>query len=180
VDHLTTNLLRTAGEVVAAIALSLVVRTVRPGAMEVNGQRVLAYGRPIKALAIVFWLCWVGFFVAAIFAPAEDRVVAAVVVLGFLLLALSLHLEFFGVRVVFDASGIRARSPWRPTRMIPWSAVTHVWYSPVLRWYVVETASLGCLRLHDFLSGTDTLLNELERRGMAVVKRPLPDQPPGL
>ena len=42
---------------------------------------------------------------------------------------------------------------------------------------VRETASLGCLRLHGFLSGTDTLLNELERRGVAVVKRLLPDRP---
>ncbi len=148
--------------------------------MEVDGQHVLAYGRPMKALAVVFWLCWGGFVVAAICVPAEDRVVAAAVVLGFLLLVLPLHLEFFGVRVAFDASGMRARSPWRPNRLIPWSAVTCVWYSPMSRWYVVQTAGFGRLRLHDYLSGIDALLRELERRGVPVDRRPLHDQPLGL
>jgi hypothetical protein len=180
VDHFTTYLFRAAGELVAAIALSLVLRTIRPEAMEVDGQHVLTYGQPMKTLAIVFWLCWVGFVAAAICALAEDRVVAAAVGLGFLLLVLPLHLEFFGVRVVFDASGMRARSPWRPKRLIPWSAVTRVWYSPMLRWYVVQTAGLGRLRLHDYLSGTDALLSELERRGVSVDRRPLNDQPLGL
>jgi hypothetical protein len=179
VDPITNKLFRAAGEFAAAIALSLAVRSVRPAAMEVDGQHALSYGRPVKAIAIVFWLCWVGFLGAAIFAPTEDRAVAAAVVLGFLLLVLSLHLEFFGVRVAFDASGIRARSPWRPKRMIPWSAVTGVWYSSMLRWYVVETTSFGHLRLHDWLSGTDTLLSELERRGVPVVRRPAGWPPPG-
>jgi hypothetical protein len=177
--HLTTNLSRVVAEGAAAIALALVLRTIRSTAMEVDGQHVVAYGRPMKALVLVFWLCWVGFFVAAIFAPAQDRIVAAAVVLGVLLLVLPLHLEFFGVRVTLDASGIRARSPWRPMRLIPWAAVTSVRYSPMLRWYVVETAGFGRLRLHDYLSGTDTLLSELERRGVPVARRPLHDQPLG-
>jgi hypothetical protein len=129
---------------------------------------------PVNAYAIpiVLWPCWVWVLRAAIVAPTEDRVVAAAVVLGFLLPVLSLHLESFGVRIAFDGSGIRARSSWRPKRVIPWSAVTEVWYSPMSQWYVVETTGFGHLRLHDWLSGTDTLLSELERRGVLVVRGP--------
>ena len=92
-------------------------------------------------------------------------------VLGFFLIALSLHLEFFGVRITFDASVIRVRSPWRRLRLISWSAVTRVWYSSMMRWYIVETDGFGYLRLHDYLSGTDTLLSELERRNVPVSRR---------
>jgi hypothetical protein len=157
------------GQPSSHIVPSSAVRTVRPEALEAEGQHVLSYGRPAKAIAIVVSLCWVGFFVAAIFAPTEDRVIGAALML---LLILPLPLEFFGVRIAFDESGIRTRSPWRPKRMIPWSAVTWVWYAPMSQWYVVETTGFGHLRLHDGLSGTDALLSELERRGVVVFRRP--------
>jgi enamine deaminase RidA (YjgF/YER057c/UK114 family) len=171
-DHLTNDLFRAAAALAGTIGLSSAVRAVRPESTEVDGQHVLSYRRPVKAIVIVFWLWWVGFVGAALFAPTNERIVSAVVVLGFLLLVLSLHLEFFGVRIAFDETGIRARSPWRRKRVIPWSAVTNVWDSPMLRWYVVETTDFGQVRLHDWLSGTDTLLSELERRGVLVVRRP--------
>ena len=69
----TTNLLRAAGEFAAVIALWLVVRSVRPAVAEVDGRHVLAYGRPFKALAIFFWLCWV---VASASAPLRRRRIA--------------------------------------------------------------------------------------------------------
>jgi hypothetical protein len=172
VDHVTNTLFRAAAEFAATIAPSSAGHTVRPEAMAVDPQHVLSYDRSVKAIPIASWLCWIWFLRAAIFAPAEDRVGAAAVVLGYLLLVLSLHLEFFGVRIAFDESGIRARSPWRPKRMIPWSAVTYVGYSPMARSYVVETTGFGHLRLHDWLSGTDTLLSELERHGVLVLRRP--------
>ena len=77
-----------AGEVAAAIALSLVVRTVRPGAMEVNGRACSSRtaDQSNGARDRLLRLCWVGFFVAAIF--AEDRVVGRRCRAGVLLLAL--------------------------------------------------------------------------------------------
>lgn len=166
------NLSGAAGAITAAIALPLIVQTVRSTAVEVEGKRVVEYGRPMKILAAVFWVCWIGFFVAALFVPAKDRVLAAAVVIGFLLLILPLHLEFFGVRVEFDAAGIRTRSPWRRKREIPWSAVNRVWFSQALQWYVVQTAGFGRVRLHIYLSGVESLLSEIEARGVSVARRP--------
>ena len=168
---LMPNLSGVAGAIAAAIALPWIVRTVRPSAATIGGKGVLEYGRPMKVMAVIFWIGWMGFLVAALFAPTKDRVIAFTVVCGFLLLIVSLHLEFFGVRVTFDDVGIRTRSPWRPKREIPWSATNRVWFSQALQWYVVQTVGYGRIRLHIYLSGIESLLSELEARGVPVVRR---------
>ena len=161
-----------AAAIVVPVVLFLILRTVRPTAHEVEGKRVLEYGRPMKLLVTVFWIFWVGFVVAALFAPAKDRVMAVAVVMGFLLMILSLHLEFFAVRVTFDAKGITSRSPWRRKREIPWSVVERVWYSQAMQWYVIQTIGFGRVRLHIYLSGVESLLHELEKRSVPVARRP--------
>ena len=168
------NLSGAAGAIAAAIALPLLLLTVRQNAAEAEGKRVLEYGRAMKVLAVVFWVGWIGLFVIALFAPAKDRVIAASLVGGFLLMILSWHLEVFGVRVEFDGGGIRTRSPWRRRREIPWSAAQRVWFSHTLQWYVVQTAGFGRVRLHIYLSGVESLLTELEARGVPVARRPAP------
>jgi hypothetical protein len=172
VADIIANLSGVVGATAAASVLPLILRTVRPAAAEVDGKFVLNYGRPMKVLAGVLWVCWLSFFVATLMVPPEVRALCVAVVLGFLLLPLPLHLEFVGVRVEFDESGIRTRSPWRPKREIPWSAINQVWFSPILQWYVVQTRGFGRIRLHTYLNGVEALLTELEARGVPVRGRP--------
>src|SRR5690348_15134641 len=102
----TDFLTRFGGDAVAAIAMALVAISVRPHANRVEGRQVLAYGRSFRIFVIICWLCWIGLFIAALlFARAEDSMVASILVWGFFLLILPLHLEIFRVRVEFDKDG---------------------------------------------------------------------------
>lgn len=161
-----------AGAVAAAIVLPLILRTVRSATREVDGELILEYARPMKLLVGIFWACWLGFAVAALFAPPKDRIMALTVVAGFLLLVVPLHMEFFKVRIAFDSNGINTRSPWRAARSIPWSVVERAWFSQAMQWYVVQTKELGRIRLHVYLSGVQSFLAECEARGIPVARRP--------
>jgi hypothetical protein len=116
----------------------------------------------------VFWLFVVGGFVATTFARPDQRMIVYSVVGGLFLLVLWLHLEFFFVSVRFDETGLHTTSPWRRGRFIAWSSITGVRFSPLAQWYVLSTSQSGDVRLHLYLSGLQTLLDELARRGFSI------------
>ena len=89
--------------------------------------------------------------------------------------AIALNLEFFGVRILYDAEGIETRSPWRRRRRIPWEATRIVRYTPILKWYELKTVGHGTVRMHDYLAGRASLIEELENRGVVIdgVERPI-------
>jgi hypothetical protein len=166
---LKTNISAGVGAIITTLVLLTILRTVRRTPVEVDGKRVLEYDRPMKIVAAVIGACGFGLCADALLAPTRDHT-TAVAVVGFLLLTLSLCLEFFGVRVEFDASSIRTRSPWRPDREIPWSAVERVWFSQAMQWYIVRTNGFGRVRLHVYLNGVESLLREIEARGVPIVR----------
>jgi hypothetical protein len=177
VDGSSAYLPGIAGAVGAAVALPLILRTVRANAETIEGRQVLRYARPLRILVGAFWACWLGLVALAIFMPkreAGDGWIAASLVVGFFLLVFVLHIEFFVVRVTFDESGVQTRSPWRRGRCVPWSDIIRVGFSPMAQWYTVQTREHGYIRLHLYLSGIESLLNELERRGVSVASRPDP------
>ena len=157
-----------AGAMGASVAMSLVLRSIRPQAELVDGAHVVRYGRPMKLLTVGFWLCYLGAFVAALFAKPDGQFQLMILISSFLLMVLILHIEIFHVRVIYDEMGVRTFSPWRRRRLIPWSAIRRVYFSDPLKWYVVETAGHGRVRLHVFLSGVESFLDEIERRGLPV------------
>ena len=150
------------------VVLALLVRSVRRAAgLLPGGGAVAAYGWLLKAVPVVLGLLAVGLVpkVVADWPPPADHpadVLTGLVV--FPTLVVVMGLEFFGVRVAFDAAGLQTRSPWRRPRVIPWDAVRTVTYSPALQWHVVGTDGYGKVRLHDFLGGKAALLAELDRR----------------
>jgi hypothetical protein len=149
-----------------AIAVTTyLLRAARPVARQEGKMTVLEYGRAIKALVIMFWIFDVGVFVAASFATEDERIWAYCAAGGFFLLVLSVHLEFFHVSIRFDDAGLHTTSPWRRTRFIPWSAITGIRFSTVAQWYLISTTEMGRVRLHLYLSGLRSLLDELARRG---------------
>lgn len=166
-----------AGAIGAAVAMAIILRTVRANAETLGERQLLRYGQPLRILVGIFWACWLGLVALAIFMPkreAHDGLIAASMVAGFFLLVLVLHVEFFIVRVTFDEFGIQTRSPWRRRRSIPWSDIIRVGYSPTAMWYTVQTHTHGYIRLHLFLSGIGSLLTTLERRGVPIANGPRP------
>jgi hypothetical protein len=150
----------------AAIAVTTYLfRTVRLVGRQEGNMTVLEYGRAIKVLVVIFWIFDVGVFVAAAFARGDEGVLAYSAAGGFFLLVMCLHLEFFGVTIRFDDAGLRTTSPWRRSRFIPWSAVTGIRFSTLAQWYLISTTEMGGVRLHLYLSGLPSLLDELARRG---------------
>lgn len=155
--------------VTATIAVTtLLFRSVCPAARQEAGKFVVAYGRNLKIVAAASWLLVVALFVCAAISRPSDRVAVFCVASAFFLLALYLHLEFFHVSIRFDDLGLYTTSPWRRNRFIPWSAVSTVRFSQLAQWYVLSTSRMGRVRLHLYLSGLQSLLTELDRRGIAI------------
>lgn len=158
----------TAGAIVAVAVTVLLLKTVRAEAEPADGEIILQYGKSLRWLVSFFWVCCVGGFIVVLLAPPSTRVVAAIVVSIFFFANLSLHLELHYVQIKYDSSGITTVSPWRSSRRIPWSDVKIASYSAVARWYVIDTVSFGRIRLHDYLNGVQSLLDELVVRRIEV------------
>jgi hypothetical protein len=158
--------------IAAIAATTYLLRNVRPVARQEGGMAVVEYGRLMKVMVVIFWLFAVGAFIAAAFARQGDRVVAYCVAGSFFAAVLFLHLEFFHVTICFDEAGLHTTPPLRRGRFFPWSAITGIRFSPIAQWYVVSTSDLGRIRLHLYLSGLQSLLDELARRGYPIPPSP--------
>jgi len=112
--------------------LSYLLRSVKGQARKEGETSVVEYGRPMKLLVVFFWLLVAIGGAAALFAPKEDRWIAATVMGSFFCLVLILHLEFFRVRIAYDTGGIRAQSPWRSSRVIGWEEIKAVSFSKAM------------------------------------------------
>ena len=156
----------------AGIGTSYLLRSVRPVARQEGGVSVVEYGRTMKLFVVVAWLFGAGGAAAAALTtdgvPERVNLLAFCTVTGFLLMVLSLHLEFFRVSIRYDSTGLHTSSPWRRNRFVPWSAITGARFSPILQWYVLSTSGLSYVRLHLYLSGLQSLLDELTTRGISI------------
>ena len=132
---------------------------------------IVEYDRAKKIFVVVFWFLTAFGFFAAVFAPPSERVMAIGMVSVFSLLVLSLHLEFFYVRIRYDSEGLHLASPWRRNRFVPWPAITEARFSQALQWYAVSTTGFGSIHLHVYLSGLQSLLDELSSRGVSIPPR---------
>ena len=153
-------------------AMEHLFRSVQPVAREEGKVFVVEYGRTIKRFVLVLWGC-VGPTAIAL-AIGYSRIkapgkIGLVWLMGvFVLMMLVMHLEVFRVSIRYDAAGLRLRSPWRPNRTVPWSAIKEATFSKAMLWYVLSTAGLGKVRLHLWLSGLNSLLDELAAHGIAI------------
>ena len=102
---------------------------------------------------------------SAISAEPAQRVTLLIFWGAFLLMPLVLHLEFFHVSIRYDVHGLQTKSPWRRSRSIPWEDITGVTFQDTAQWYVISTTRYGKVRVPFWLSGVESLLTELQRRG---------------
>ena len=135
-----------------------------------EGRLVLRYGWALQTIEILAALMAGLMMFLAIQARPDQRGIAMVVVLGFVLLAVVLGLEVFGVRVEFDADTIWCFSPWRRNRAIPWAEIERVTFSHVNQWWIVRTrtGALGSIRLSQFLTGVEDFLTAARARDVRI------------
>ena len=126
-----------------------------------EGKTWLVYGMPLK----IFSLLSLGFPLAGVlyfFFGDYDSVYEPLgFTLFFSLISLPLVLESFWLRIAFDEETVYCFSPWRGNRQVPLSELGKPYYSDMMQWWVIPTKSQGVIRLHNFLSGKDALLERL-------------------
>jgi hypothetical protein len=159
------------------LVLRLFYRTVKPSAVPVGGAMLLHYRAPFRIFVIIVWCILIAGLVASIARPprGKDMIYAGALGAFFFILNAAMHLEFFGVSILYDETGIEAESPWRRSRRINCSDITQVKYNELAQWYLIKTLNQGSIRCHSFLSGTRSLLKELERHGFEI---PIPRSDP--
>ncbi|HEV7406065.1 MAG TPA: hypothetical protein VGO11_24175 [Chthoniobacteraceae bacterium] len=157
----------------AAITLEIMkglTRTVKPLARPEGEQMVVAYGWPIKGFALVGEVFFLGLMLWVALSEADPgrRERGLVCFACFLVLPLILHLEFFHTSIRFDVHGLQTKSPWRRNRTIPWEDITGITFDKKMQWYAISTTRYGTVRVYMWLSGIQSLLQELARRGFTI------------
>ena len=153
-----------------ALLMRFVYRSVCPTAEFVGGSMLLRYGKVLKAFVLVIWCIVLVVSFAAAAWPPRPNDVSIVLIVGAMSIVLNglMTLEFFGVSVLYDESGIHTHSPWRANRSIAWSEITNVTYSELCQWCLINPINQGSVRCHLFLNGTGSLLRELKNRGFEI------------
>lgn len=75
--------------------------------------------------------------------------------------------ELFLTRIEFDDDHIHTFSPWRKSRVIPWSSITGTSYSAFMYWHTLTTDGFGSVRVHDWLEGARDFLDMCNQRRIA-------------
>jgi len=137
-----------------------------------SGYTVLKYGWGMKLVCWLFLLFMISLWF--LLANSDGDFTSYIIAAGFGILALSLILEAYFVRIEFDDEFIYTLSPWRHSRTIPWKEVTDHVYSEYNKWHVLKTENSGKIRASDFLVGVMHMLEcwnrEFERRTPQEVK----------
>lgn len=135
----------------------------------------LEYGMVLKGIS-VFLACLVVIFAKLWFeaTDAEDREINAWLAITIFIFDVPLIIEFFFVRIGYDSHNIYCKSGWRSNRIVPWKDVKSCIYSPLNKWWVVETETQGLIRAHEFLSGRDQFIEVMDKKGFIPKEKDSP------
>jgi len=166
----TTGIGGILGAILATILLTWLATRAQRNAKMVGDKKVLAYGLLVRVFGWVFLI--ISWFIAytASRASANQIVIAWCVGIAFLLMSLALVVEVHFVRILFNDEFIYTFSPWRPSRKIPWTAISSYAFSDLNKWHILKTTSYGNIRLSILLSGLGTFSQELEKRKISFGK----------
>lgn len=154
--------------IAGAAGVAILLATVRNKAEVIGGRTIVQYGLPLKIFAVLAFVIAIGVSYAASKASPDQVLPAVLCTIGFYVGSICLMLEFFVVRIAFDAASIRVRSPWRRSRTVAWSEVVSLEYSSAMQWHVIATRSQGAIRIPDFLSGKDDLFAAVRTNTLAA------------
>ncbi|KAA1257277.1 hypothetical protein LF1_52910 [Rubripirellula obstinata] len=124
---------------------------------------VARYGTGPKAMTIGLAVAASGLAVGVY--RTEGAADAAILLTLFLPPLALLAVEFWFIRIEISGDNIRCSSPYRPSRSIPITDVTHIDFASLPQWFRIHTNDHGTVRLHGYLAGLYDVLNHLESAG---------------
>lgn len=145
-----------------------IARSIEGRARVESGQAVVQYGPGIRALAYVGWIVAVAFTLIALLEPLFPWWARVYISLSAFFIAAVLHAEFHHALVRYDMLGMHFISPWRGDRLLAWDDVRRVAYDSFNDVYKIESATQGKFKLHKYMSGIESLIEELAERGVQV------------
>lgn len=160
----TIEIVKTVFIVVAVtVVTTLLLRAAqRPAAFDQEaGCHVLRYSGSVRSTVWLSVIASIGVVVLAIISEPQTRgdwIAVVGMVAGFAGLGGVLANEC-RARVRLSLRGIDAVSPWRGNIEIPWSNVRAVSYSKLAQWFVVRSDSGQVIRVHNYMTGVETLLD---------------------
>ena len=158
------------GLIGALIATALTTYIARSRARVVNGETVLRQ----PWFLLLLWIPLTSVFAtfAVLNALGASRVnsyaVAVTVPAVLTLVGAYLSLEALFVTVVLGRDSLRASTPWRGHREIPWDDIVHASFSSAMGWYVLRTRTHGVVRVSGMLKGARQLEDILTARGIPL------------
>lgn len=138
----------------------------RPKLDNRSGRAVVAYSSLVRMLGVLLALLLLLATAYVVWTQPKDYGVQlllgafAVFGGGFILL------EFFGVRIEFDSTSVHRFAPWHRHRVIGWSEVVRVTYSPWASWHVLH-GPRGKIRVPDWMSGANQVVQHARRHAEA-------------
>lgn len=156
--------------IITTILLTWLTARAQRNARMIGGRKILAYGLSVRVFGWILLLISLFIVYGALRASASQIIIAWCVGIAFSLMGSAVVLEFHFIRILFDDEFIYTFSPWRPSRKIPWTAISGYAFSDLNKWYILKTTSYGNIRLSILLSGLGTFSQELEKRKIRFAK----------
>ena len=130
---------------------------------------ILKYPTTIKLLGLGFLIlgCWGTLFVTNTAIQKDDKDIILLVLtcsFFFVLLPLSLLLEFFYAKYLINDKSIHSDTPWTRKREIKWKDVTEIRYSKSLRLFVIRNNKTKPIRVGGMVAGVNALLSIIEQQ----------------
>lgn len=150
--------------IIVPMALGVLSKAGRVPAEFRDGKTWLEYGRTFKIFSCVGIMIPCGFGIVLFYVEPKEVFALSMVILLFAVLTVPLFLEAFFVKIGFDESVVYCYSPWRPNRQIKFSDLGEPCYSNSLQWWVIPSQNSGYIRLQDFISGKEDLLNKVREQ----------------
>ncbi|MFN0040998.1 MAG: hypothetical protein ACKVP2_15905 [Burkholderiales bacterium] len=125
----------------------------------------MEYPWSFKGAAIFAWLVALA-IIGFILHPSTGvlPLFGGVIAVAFVALASFLHSEMFNARITYGIGGITVFSKWGGQQAFVWSEIKSVEYSAPGQIYIVRATGERQFTFNHFMSGYQSLLDEIRRR----------------
>ncbi|HZU96418.1 MAG TPA: hypothetical protein VFF73_07000 [Planctomycetota bacterium] len=139
----------------------------KPELPPIPGTHILRFGLAVRLLAVVIFILSVGLIVGVIAFPKQQEIpqFAWTIAGGFVVAAVIMVIEVFGVSHRLSDEGIESASAWTEQRtVVRWKDVASIRYNATTGWYVITSRTGATVRLNGLLSGLRTFSRFVHER----------------
>jgi hypothetical protein len=130
------------------------------------GKYVVEYGAPLKWIAWVLGIMASGVAVGSLFVHGIDRIYLLATSGIFVLPAMILFPVCYGTWIEFDDQGMRIKNPLKRPFFAKWVEIMNVVGGPARGSYTLVLKEGIQVQVSGYMSGVQTLLKEMQRRGI--------------